>query len=204
MKLHWSPRSPYVRKVMVVAHETGTVSRLRLVRTVVAMTEVNPSIQGDNPLGKIPTLVLDDGRSIFDSLVICLYLDSIATSSKVIPGDGDARWDAMVRHALGQGLTDALILWRNEKNRAAEKQLVPLLSSLETKVTNCLDQLEADAARFGALPFDIGHAAIGSALGYMDFRFADFGWREGRPALTAWQASFDARPSAQATAVADG
>jgi len=203
MKLHWSPKSPFVRKVMVVAHETGVIDRLELVRTVVVMTKVNPAIMGDNPLGKIPTLVLDDGRPIFDSLTICEYLADLGGDETVFP-TGDARWDALTRHALGQGLTDALILWRNELNREPARRLETLLEAFEVKVNAALDLLERDAARFSALPFDIGHAAIGCALAYMDFRFADFGWRNGRPGLTAWQATFDARPSALATAITDG
>jgi glutathione S-transferase len=202
MKLHWSPKSPFVRKVMIVAHETGTVSKLELVRTVVAMKQVNPAIMPDNPLGKIPTLVLDDGRAIFDSLVICEFLDSLSGGG-VFPA-GEARWDALTRHSLGQGLTDALVLWRNELNRAPDQQLEPLKAAFEVKVAATLDALERDAVRFAVLPFDIGHAAIGCALSYLDFRFADLGWRNGRPDLAAWQAEFDSRPSAQATAVVDG
>jgi glutathione S-transferase len=204
MKLHWSPKSPFVRKVMIVAHETGTESRFERVRTVVAMTQINPAIMGDNPLGKIPTLVLDDGRSIYDSLTICEYLDRLSGTPRMFPEDSEARWDALTRHALGDGLTDALILWRNELNRPREKQLDSLLSALETKVTAGLEVLERDAGRLEDLPFDIGHAAIGAALSYMDFRFSDFDWRNGRPALAAWHRSFELRPSAQATAIVDG
>lgn len=203
MKLHWSPKSPFVRKVMVVAHETGVAEHLELVRTVVAMTQVNPSIMDDNPLGKIPTLVLDDGRAIFDSLVICEYFDSLETARARVFPPGKARWDALTRHALAHGLTEALILWRNELNRAPDQQLPKLLAAFTVKVDAALDRLERDAPDFGALPFDIGHAATGCALGYLDFRFGDLGWRDNRPALTAWQAGFDARPSARATAVID-
>ncbi len=204
MKLHWSPRSPFVRKVMVVAHEVGVVDRIELVRTVVVMTKVNPDIMPDNPLGKIPTLVLDDGRPIYDSLIICEYLDALSDKPSLFPAQGDAKWEALTRHALGQGLTDALILWRNELNRVPEKQLEPLLASLQTKVVASLDLLETLAPKLTALPFDIGHAAIGCACGYLDFRFAEFDWRAGRPALTAWHATFEARPSAQATAASEG
>ena len=203
MKLHWSPKSPYVRKVMVVAHETGVAGKIERVRSVAFMTKVNPDIQADNPLGKIPALVLDDGRVVFDSLVICQHFARIGDGRAIFPSEPDAHLDAMVRHALGQGVTDALILWRNELNRAPEHQSPDLLAALAFKVAASLDRLEADAARMETLPFDIGAAAIGVMLSYVDFRFADYGWREGRPALARWHHGFEARPSAQATVVVD-
>jgi glutathione S-transferase len=201
MKLHWSPKSPYVRKVMVIAHEAGVASQLQLVRTVVAMINVNTEIMEDNPLGKIPTLVLDDGRTVFDSFVICDYLDRLGGGPRLVPASVDERADALTRHALGQGLTDALILWRNELNRPAENQLPDLLSAFQVKVTATLNRLERDSARIRDLPFDIGHAAVGCALSYLDFRFSDLGWRSGRPGLTAQAEAFEARPSAQATVI---
>ena len=110
MKLHWSPRSPFVRKVMIAAHETGLVDRLTCVRTVVAMTAPNAALLSDNPLSKIPTLVLDDGSALYDSGVICEYLDTLHDGSKLFPADAKARWTALRRHALGSGLLDLLIL----------------------------------------------------------------------------------------------
>lgn len=203
MKLHWSPKSPYVRKVMVVAHETGVIDRLDCIRSVAFMTKVNPDIQADNPLGKIPALVLDDGRTVFDSLVICQHFARVGDAAGLFPADPDTYLDAMVRHALGQGVTDALILWRNELNRTPEQQLPELLSSLEFKVAASLDRLEAEAVRMEGLAFDIGAAAIGSMLSYVDFRFEDYDWREGRPNLARWHKAFEARPSVIATAIVD-
>ena len=116
MKLHWSPKSPYVRKVMVCAHELGVVQDLTLVRSVAAMLKPNAALMADNPLSKIPTLVLDDGTVLFDSAVICEYLDAQAHGS-LIPAGGAARWQALRWHAFGDGLLDALILWRNERDR---------------------------------------------------------------------------------------
>ena len=77
MKLHWSPRSPFVRKVMILLHETGLTDRVETVRSVVAMHQTNPELMRDNPLNKLPTLVLDDGSALFDSPVVCEYLDAI-------------------------------------------------------------------------------------------------------------------------------
>ena len=100
MKLHWSPRSPFVRKVMIAAHELGRGGPAsQTVRTVVAMTKPNAALLADNPIGKIPTLVLDDGTAIYDSLVICEYLDSLA-GPRLFPPAGPARWTALTRHAL--------------------------------------------------------------------------------------------------------
>ena len=122
MKLHWSPRSPYVRKVMIVAHETGLADRLELVRSVVAMSKPNPDVMRDNPLGKIPTLVTDDGTVLFDSIVICEYFDLAARRPKLFPPPGPARWQALRWHALGDGMLDTLILCRNEREQPPAQQ----------------------------------------------------------------------------------
>src|SRR6516164_1899259 len=103
MKLHWSPRSPFVRKVMIVAHEAGLVDRLTLVRTVAASTKPHPELMRDNPLSKIPTLVLDDGTALYDSPVICEYLDRMDGDPKLFPQHGRARIVALRRQALGDG-----------------------------------------------------------------------------------------------------
>jgi glutathione S-transferase len=103
MKLHWSPRSPFVRKVMIFAHETGLLDRLECVRTVVAMPAANVDLLTENPLGKIPTLVLDDGTPLYDSGVICEYLDSLHAAAKLFPPQGSARWTALRWQALGDG-----------------------------------------------------------------------------------------------------
>src|SRR5688572_8469512 len=109
MKLHWSPRSPYVRKVMIVAHETGLADSIEKMRTPVAMTAPNKSLMRDNPLSKIPTLITDDGMVLFDSLLICEYLDSLHAGPKLFPADGAERWQALRWHALGNGMLDAEI-----------------------------------------------------------------------------------------------
>src|SRR6476620_10929557 len=124
MKLHWSPRSPFVRKVMVVAHETGLVDRLTCVRTVVAMKAPNAALLPDNPLSKIPTLVLDDGSPLYDSKVICEYLDTLHERIKLFPVEGPARWTALRRQALGDGFLDFLLLWRHERERSPPSQIL--------------------------------------------------------------------------------
>src|SRR5713226_5361392 len=117
MKLHWSPRSPFVRKVMIVAHELGLTDRITLLRTVVATTRPHLPLMEENPLSKIPTLVLDDGTVLYDSPVICEYLDSLHSGPKLIPTDLQARMVALRRQALGDGFLDFLLLLRNERER---------------------------------------------------------------------------------------
>jgi glutathione S-transferase len=202
MKLHWSPRSPFVRKVMVVAHETGTADQLSLVRTVVAMKATNKELLPDNPLSKLPTLVLDDGTPLYDSVVICEYLDTLHNGPKLFPTDAKAKWTALRRHALGDGLLELLILWRNEREREHPSQ--PHLTSFREKFDATLDALEKDTAGIAATPFGIGHVAIGCSLSYIDFRFPDLDWRADHPQIAAWHKTFAERPSARATDAREG
>jgi glutathione S-transferase len=202
MKLHWSPRSPFVRKVMIAAHETGLADRLTLVRTVVAMTAPNALLLADNPLSKIPTLVLDDGALLYDSLVICEYLDSLHDGCKLFPADAMARWTALRRHALGNGLLDLLILWRYERER--EMPSHAYLDAFAVKCKATLAALESEASALAGTPFGIGHIAIGCALSYADFRFPDLSWRARHAQIAAWHAAFSQRDSARLTAPMEG
>lgn len=201
MTLHWSPRSPYVRKVMICAHELGLVDRLTLVRSVAAMLKPNPAIMAANPLSKIPTLVRDDGSTLFDSVVICEYLNELAQGS-LFPREGEARWQALRWHAFGDGLLDALILWRNERERAAPLQ--QLVDAFDLKVHASLRLLDAEAEQLAQAPLSIGTLTIGCALGYADYRFDTLGWRSVAPRLAAWHAELAQRASFQATLPIDG
>jgi glutathione S-transferase len=201
MKLHWSPKSPYVRKVMVCAHELGMVPRLELVRSVAAMLKPNPAIMADNPLSKIPTLVREDGSTLFDSTVICEYLNDQAGGT-LFPPNGEAKWQALRWQAFGDGLLDVLILWRNERER--EQPLEALLDAFELKTRASLKVLEEETVALGNAPFSIGHVSIGCALGYLDYRFAALGWRALAPQLAGWFSELSARPSFQATEVVEG
>jgi hypothetical protein len=203
MKLHWSPKSPYVRKVMVAAHEVGVTDRLTLTRSVAMMTKINPEIMADNPLGKIPTLVLADGMTLYDSRVICEYLNDLGKGA-LFPACETGRWQALRWQALGDGLLDTLILWRNEREKPETMQTSAWLVTFSAKIKAGLDQLEAHAAELSATPFNIGHISLGCMLSYLDFRFAALGWRDGRPQLAAWHHQFCARPSAIATEIQDG
>lgn len=200
MKLHWSPRSPFVRKVMVAAHELGLADRIECVRSLAAMAVPNAAIMRDNPLSKIPALVLDDGQVLIDSGVIVEYLNALGGGTLVPSGRG--RWEALSRHALANGLLDLLVLWRNERDKPAAQQSPAWLDAFAAKAEATLDRFEHLTAATG--PFDIGQVALGCALSYADFRFPPLRWQAGRPALAAWHAAFTARPSAQATAFVDG
>ena len=201
MKLHWSPKSPYVRKVMICAQELGLADRLELIRSVAAMLKPNERLMQDNPLSKIPTLVLDDGQVLMDSAVICEYLNALA-DGPLFPPAGAARWQALRWAALGDGLLDALILWRNERER--EVPLDRLLQAFALKQQATLALLASEVAALQAATLGIGHIAIGCALGYLDYRFAALDWRRQAPALAGWQATLAARDSFQRTGPVEG
>jgi glutathione S-transferase len=195
MKLHWSPRSPYVRKVMIAAHEIGLQDELDCVRTVVGGTTPHLDLMTRNPLGKIPTLELPDGTVVYDSWVIIAYLDSLHDRTKLIPAGGAAWLTALRRHALGNGMLDVALPALGERFRPAERQSEPHLALWHLKLRTCVDALEQEAEALTRDPFDLGHLAIGVALAYLDFRFDSMQWRDGHPKLAAWHTTFNARPS---------
>jgi glutathione S-transferase len=197
MKLHWSPRSPYVRKVMVVAHELGFAPQIETVRTVVGGTTPHHELMRDNPLGKIPTLVLEDGTILYDSPVICEYLDTLHDGPKLFP-PWPERLTALRRLALGDGMLDIALAWLGERFRPAERQSAPHMALWEGKLRASVAALEQEADALASGRLTIGHIAIGIALSYLDFRFGDLGWRNGHERLAEWHAAFDARPSVQA------
>ena len=203
MKLHWSPRSPFVRKVMAFAHEAGLASRIETVKTLVMMTQANRELMRLNPLGKIPTLITDDGRALFDSYVICEYLDGLNSGEKLIPRSPEPRLQALRWHALGDNTLDNLVLWLNELRRPGPQQSPETLAALEAKVRSGLDFLEGEAAALGAAPLGIGHVTIAVALGYIDFRFPALAWRNGHPQIAAWHESFARRASFRETLPVD-
>ena len=203
MVLHWSPRSPYVRKVMIAAHEMGLSDRIRIVRTVAGGTTPHEQLMRVNPLGKIPTLELEDGSAIYDSPVIIEYLDTLHTGPRLYPTAGPERLTALRRHALGQGMLDAALLLLGESFRPAERQSEPHMALWRAKLRASVAALEQEADALASSGFTVGHLAIGVALGYLDFRFAVLNWREGHPRLAAWHATFDARPAVQANPPVD-
>ncbi len=201
MKLHWSPKSPYVRKVMICAEELQVTGRLTLVRSVAAMLKPNPAIMADNPLSKIPTLVLEDGTVLFDSSVICQYLNDLV-QGPLVPTQGAGKWQALRWEAFGDGLLDVLILWRNERERAQPIQA--LMDAFELKTHACLKQLEAEAGRLAEATFGLGHVSLCCALGYLDYRFDALGWRAEAPGLAQWYARMQEKPSVKSTEPVEG
>jgi len=203
MLLHWSPRSPYVRKVLITAHETGIADRIENVRTVVAAAEPNVELMKENPQSRLPTLRLPDGTVIYDSVVICEYFDSVHGSKKLFPETYPERLVALRRHALGDGMLDTMLMWRGEVLRPAANQSIAHMQAWKLKTNVSVDMLEEETEALGRSPFSIGHIAIGVALGYIDFRFPELAWRNGHPRLTKWYETFSARPSVKATEPVD-
>ena len=194
MKLRYSPTSPFVRKVVVLAKELGIENKIELQRT----NTTDPDLATQNPLGKVPSLLLDDGSSLYDSPVICAYID---TANKFHPS-GPARWTAARRQALADGIMDAGVLGRGEILRPAGEKSEKFIALQKAKLNNSMDALEKEADNFGE-GIDIGLIAVAAALGYMDFRYASENWRSTRPKLARWYDRFAQRPSMQTTVPKD-
>lgn len=183
MKLAFSAASPYVRKVNACAIRRGIdkqIERLKIGTT-------DPALLQYNPLSKVPTLITDDGTCLYDSPVICEYLDSIGSAPKLYPAPGPARWKALTQEALGDGILDATQPRRRELTLPADDGRKAYIALQQGKVKQALDVLEKDAASLGDLT-TIGEITIGCALGYLDFRYANEPWRPGHPKLEAWYA----------------
>jgi glutathione S-transferase len=204
MLLHWSPRSPYVRKVMIVAHEVGIADRIETVRTVVAATDPNVELMKENPQSRLPTLRLADGTALYDSRVICEYLDTLHNGEKLYPASFPERLTALRRLALGDGMLDTMLTWRGEQLRPAANQSIKHMQAWKLKTNVSVDTLEEkEVEALAASRYSIGHIAIGVAIGYIDFRFPELAWRTGHPKLAAWYASFAARPAVRANEARD-
>ena len=197
MNLYYNPASPYVRKVRVLAMETGLMDRIELARVTITPTDPDATLCADNPIGKIPTLVLDDGDTLYDSRVICEYLDGLHAGARLFPGDGDARWIALRRQALADGILDSAVNTRYETFlRPEELRWADWVDNQMAKIRRSLDVLESESPGDA---IDIGSISVACALGYLDFRYSDEGWRDSRPKLAAWFEKFAQRPSMSET-----
>lgn len=192
MKLRYSPTSPYVRKVMIVAIETGLIGKIEQQPTNVWSADTD--IGKQNPLGKVPTLATDDGVVLFDSPVICEYLDSLHGGAKLFPPAGPARWKALRQQAIADGVLDASVLARLEANRPQERVSQDWIIRQKRAVARAMDTLEAEAGELGGA-MTIGQIAVGCACGYLDLRFAADRWRQTRPKLAAWYETMAKRKS---------
>ena len=196
MKLFYTPTSPFVRKVRVVAHELGGPLTLELLRPS-PMTP-DPVLSRQNPLSKIPALVLDDGTTLYDSPVICEYLDTLANGG-LVPAQGMERWQVLRRQALADGILDAGILVFYERSqRPVELHWESWIAGQTAKVNQGLDALELEVAGFGQA-LDLGQISCAATLGWLDFRQPVGDFRATRPALAEWYQRFLMRPSMQAT-----
>jgi glutathione S-transferase len=188
LKLYYSATSPYVRKVIACAVACGTLDQITRIETNPHTSP--PDLLADNPLSKVPCLVTQDGFALFDSPVICEYLDAVGAGS-LFPPPGPARWRALKWQAIGDGIMDAAVSRRMDMARPPEAARDASMARQQAAITRALDLLQADPP---ANHLDIGSITIACALGYLDFRFAADAWREGRGKLAQWYAVMEQRP----------
>jgi glutathione S-transferase len=197
MKLYYQTHSPYARKALVFAHEAGLAHRLEVIHHETSPTRRNDSVFAENPLGKVPVLIRPGHKPIFDSDVICAYLDTLSESRSLIPKGGEARWDALLLQAVAQGLCDAGIALRWETyRRPPELRYLPLAEGYAEKLVTSYDWLESELD--ATVPVHVGHIALATALDWIEFRQLP-SFRAGRPRLTRWFDDFAERPSMKAT-----
>lgn len=197
MKLIFSPASPFVRKVRVVIDESGLTDHVKPVPVQTTPLVTHPAARNANPLGKIPALVLDDGKSLFDSRVICRYLNDISDAG-LYPAE--RIWDVLTLEALADGIMEAAVLMVYEgRLREAENRSVTWVEAQWEKITHALDALERQ--EFAAMQGDlnIAHLATACALDYLDFRHSALDWRKGRAALDKWHSQVARRTSLKTT-----
>lgn len=196
MKLFYSPTSPYVRKVNVCAIELGLDEKLE--RILTNPWEKDASLLAENPLSKVPTLITDDGMVLFDSPVICEFLDSLAGGNKLFPAGGKERWLALRLQALGDGMLDAAVLRFLERKRPDGQQSGDWDDVQRNAIQRTLSYLESEVKDWRG-QITIGQIAVACGLGYLDFRFANDAWRQEHPGLSEWFAKFVERYSMQKT-----
>ena len=200
MKLHHNPASPFVRIVRVTAHELGLADQIEEVHTGVFLpVEVHASVNADNPLGKIPALVTHHGTALYDSRVICEYLTHHAGDKTLLPDEPVARFANLTMQALAQGIADSAVNLRYESALRPEKlRWADWIERQTARINNALDALEnSRAEELGDV--NLGTISVACVLGYLDFRWPDWGWRDGRSKLAAFYEKFSAKPSMQAT-----
>ena len=197
MKLFVSLLSPYVRKVRMVIIEKGLSDRVVLVES--APYDKPADLIAANPLGKIPALVRDDGTALFDSPVICEYLDSLSDKNPLLPAGGEDRIQVLQLLAFADGITDAAYLSTMERRRPADEQSDTAWQALRDKISRGLDALEHNTPDINA-DLNLGALGLAASLGYVDFRHGDMNWRAGRPNLTAWLDEISKREAFKETA----
>lgn len=187
MKLHYSAASPFVRKVSAVALHHG----IPLDRVDTNPHVSPPHLLVDNPLSKVPALVLDNGMVLPDSPLICEYLDSIGGGAKLYPPGGPARWEALRLAALAEGILTAAVLCRGLSLQPAEEARTAMMDRQKAAISRTLDQLEGEPLPAG---LNIGVVGLVCALGYLDFRFSADDWRAKRAGLAGFFAAQSENP----------
>jgi glutathione S-transferase len=189
VKLFYSPTSPYVRKVMACAITRGLDSRIE---KIPCNPHASPSdLLASNPLSKVPCLVTDDGLALFDSPVICEYLDTRGDALPLFPDHGAARWRALKLQAMADGIMDAAVIGRGEIGKPKEEARDATIARFKAAIVRTLDELETDPPH---RLVDIGSIAVACALGYLDLRYASDPWRPAHPKLAAWYEAFASNP----------
>jgi glutathione S-transferase len=200
MKLFFSPTSPYVRKCLAVAHELGVADRIELMGSNAHPVNRDARIVAANPLGKVPTLLTDDGTALYDSRVICEYLDAQFGDGRLFPAHGAARWQALTLQSLADGMLDAALLARYEQiARPDELRWPDWQAGQLDKVETSLEALERGDLPLDPQRVDIGALALGCALWYVDLRFDVLAWRARFPNVAQWNAVFSQRASMKAS-----
>jgi glutathione S-transferase len=197
MQLLKAGPSPFVRKVLVTLHETAQIDDVEMVDVTASPYAPDPVLIAANPMGKIPALMRKDGPTLYDSRVICRFLDNRAKAG-LYP---DSRmWDTLTLEATGDAIMDAAVLViYEERFRPAEKVSLEWIEGQWAKVSRALDALGTRWMSHLHGRMDMGHIAVGCALGYLDFRHEARSWRTGRDALATWYAGFAQRESMIAT-----
>jgi glutathione S-transferase len=199
MKLYQSGTSPFVRKVKLVAAELGLLGQIEMLDVSDAYKKGGPTAREQNiikvnPLGQVPTMLIEDGTVIADSRVICEYLNHRG-KGEIFPSDPSRRWHALMEQTVGDGLLDAALLARYEGLlRPEDKRWGTWTDGQMTKLRACLATIEDKAASLGDR-VDIGTITFASALAYLDLRFADLGWRNDHPEAAGWFARIEQRPA---------
>lgn len=202
LQLIYSPASPFARKVHVVVQECGLAGRIELMPVQTTPMEQSPTLTRANPLGKLPALVRDDGPAIYDSRVITRYLDDLA-GNKLYPMS--RIWEVLTLEATADGMMDAAVLVVYERRfREENARSEPWMQAQILRITRTLNAIGDRWMSHLGGRFDIGHIAVGCALGYLDFRHPELDWRAGRPALADWFARLSERESMQMTAPPSG
>ncbi len=198
MQIRVNAASPFARKVRIIVRETGLTDRVEEIQTAVSPVTPNADLAGQNPLIKIPALTLADGTALYDSRVICEYLDTLA-GTNLFPQSGPERWRALCLQALCDGILDAAVMIRYEVAVRPEPiRWSKWIDGQRSKIEGGLAALEKAQPQFGA-SFDISQIGAACVLGYLDFRFPEMDWRTRYPGLRAWFEGTSKRASVRDT-----